>query len=222
MTTPPRKGGSIFGHAIHYTGTMPRERPQPVPDDRQLAEAAGRREAWAEQHLARRLLERVRNTVYYLAAGDRDADDLVQLSLVEILRSASAFRGESALETWADRIVVRTALRQLRQRRRRESPVALEELPLADPFEPQAHLRQRELQRRLAAHLEHLKPERRAVMVLHWVLGHTVEEVAALTDAPPNTVRKRLRVGKRQLRKRLRNDPVFLDWLEGSDATPAP
>lgn len=201
---------------------MPCEHPDPLLDDRLLAAAAGRGEAWAEAHLARRLLERVRNTVYYLAAGDRDADDLVQLSLVEILRSAGSFRGESALETWADRIVVRTALRQLRQRRRRESPISLEDLPLADPVALQAQLHRRELQHRLAVHLLHLPPERRAVIVLHWMLGHTVEEVAALTDAPPNTVRKRLRVGKQQLRKRLRQDPVFLDWVELSDATPAP
>ena len=99
--------------------------PDKRSDDLALARAAGRGEAQACRELAERLLRRVRLTVTYLAAGDRDADDLMQVSLIEILRVAGTYRGESSLERWADRIAVRTALRALKQRRRREQIVQL-------------------------------------------------------------------------------------------------
>jgi RNA polymerase sigma-70 factor (ECF subfamily) len=53
-------------------------------------------------------------------------------------------------------------------------------------------------------------------MVLRALLGHSIEEVAAITRAPINTVRSRLRIAKDALRRRLADDPGALDLLEGA------
>lgn len=183
--------------------------------DHDLAQRAGAGDEAAQREVAGRLLPRVRTTVHYLAAGDRDADDLVQQSLVEVLRVVGTFRGDASLEYWADRVVVRTALRRIKQRRWRETIVRL------DPEEPGAAVagqerscERRDLRRRLAAHLEDLSAERRTAVVLHWVRGYTIPEIADLTDAKLNTVRGRLRDAKRQLKKQLMKDPVLRDWAE--------
>lgn len=183
--------------------------------DRDLARRAGRGDDDARRELAGRLLPRVRTTIHYLAAGDRDADDLVQQALVEVLRVVGTFRGDATLEYWADRVVVRTALRRIKQRRWRETIVRLdsEEPGAADAGQERSYER-RELRLRLAAHLEELTAERRAVVVLHWVRGYTIPEIADLTGAKQNTVRGRLRDAKRQLRKQLLKDPVLRDWAE--------
>jgi len=168
------------------------------------------------RRLAERLLDRVRATVHYLAADDADADDLVQLALVEILRSAKSFRGESKLETWADRITVRTSLRWLKRRRSRHQQIqrAAERDPAATASEPERALALRMLRRRLALKLDRLKPDRRAAVVLRHVHGYSVAEISELTGTPLNTVRDRLRVGKQQLRELVTGDPLLRDWAQ--------
>jgi len=183
--------------------------------DRELARRAGEGDEAARRELAWRLLPRVRTTVHYLAAGDRDADDLVQQALVEVLRVVGSFRGDASLEYWADRVVVRTALRRIKQRRWRETIVRMEpEEPGVVEADQQRSYERRELRRRLAVHLDALSTDRRVVVVLHWVRGYTITEIADLTDAKLNTVRGRLRDAKRQLQKQLLKDPVLRDWAE--------
>ena len=62
------------------------------------------------------------------------------------------------------------------------------------------------LRRRLSGLLSRLSPERRTAVVLHYVQGYSVQEIAELTEAPANTVRDRLQVGKALLRKYLLKD----------------
>lgn len=178
----------------------------------ELTRAAARGEEEAQRQLVERLLPRVRTTLHYLAGGDRDADDLVQNALVTILRSAQGYRGEASLERWADRIAVRTALRALRKRRRREQIVR----PMADMPEvgrgTEGELRRRQLRRQLAWHLGRLNPQQRATIVLHWVRGYTVDEIAGLTEASAHTVRDRLHAGKAKLKKWMQKDPALVGW----------
>ena len=196
-------------------------------DDLLLASAAGRRDGQAQRALVARLLDRVRATVHYLVAGHSDAEDLVQLSLVEILRSVGSFQGRSRLETWADRVTVRTAMRELHRRRRHDRALVRDrdegvaaadraaEVSLSGPQEREALRGQ--LRSRLAGKLQRLSPERRAVVILRFVHGYSIHEISRLTGAPPNTVRDRLQVGKRLLRGFILKDPVLRDWAEMMD-----
>src|ERR1700733_12578007 len=65
----------------------------------------------ARQDLAVRVRPRVQRTARALLRHDADADDATQASILEILRAAASFRGESSLTAWADRIAVRTIMR---------------------------------------------------------------------------------------------------------------
>ncbi|MDD5307682.1 MAG: RNA polymerase sigma factor [Deltaproteobacteria bacterium] len=191
--------------------------PNPHADDLRLAQAAATRDAAAARELLGRVLDRVRATIRYVSGDDRDQDDMVQLALVEILRSAGAYKGIGALSAWVDRIAVRTALKQLARRRRRERVVALEDGTDAPPPESWAadeeHARLA-MRRRLAHHLGALTAERRAVVTLRMVHGYGIDDIAEMTGAPRNTVRDRLAHGRRELERRLTRDPVFRHWVE--------
>jgi len=183
------------------------------PDDRALAEAVAAGDHTARRRFVERLLDRARLTVGYLVGTDRDADDMAQIALVQILRSAHTFRGESTLEYWADRIAVRTAMREIRRRKRREQiePAALQPGTQEPGADVQTDLKL--VRARLAHLLGKLSPERRTAVVLHHVQGYDIAEIAEMTGAPVNTVRDRLRVGRRQLRKRILADPALRGWL---------
>ena len=181
-----------------------------------LAEQAASGDAGAKRTLVERLMPKVRTTIHYLAPQDRDADDLVQSAFIEILRSVHLFRGESRLETWATRIAVRCAVAQLRTRRRRFRLLAPEP-DVGEPADnqtPERSSEQYQLRRHIRALLQNLSVDQRTVIVLKLVHGMSMKEIADVTDTPLNTARERLRVGRKQFRRLMLQDPVLRDWIE--------
>jgi len=182
----------------------------------QVAFAAASGDSVAMRRLADLLLDRVALTVRYLAGADSDADDYVQMAMMEILRSVGSFRGESSLETWAEKITVRTTMRHLKHRRWRSQIVALDPAPddVSLAIGADRRLAQASLADRLTSIVGTLTPERREVVTLRLVLGHSIEEISELTGAKINTVRDRLAVARRQLRSKIARDPVLREAKE--------
>ena len=77
---------------------------------------------------------------------------------------------------------------------------------------PPVASRRRALVRRLLDDLPEVIAE---ALALHFILDHTVEEIAAATAVPANTVWSRLRLGKRALRRRLEGDVHLTEMLRG-------
>jgi len=169
----------------------------PAPDDRIAAAARGDRAA--AQALCKELLPRIRNLVRYLVRGDAMVDDIAQEALIAILRGLPSYRGDGRFESWADRIVARTAFATIRRvRGRAETARELDERRGDDVGAEEYTLR-----REVVAALEELPAEQREALVLHFATGMTVPEIAELTGAPHETVRSRLRLGKAALRTAL-------------------
>jgi RNA polymerase sigma-70 factor (ECF subfamily) len=169
-------------------------------DDSRIAAAIGGDRAAASALLAE-LLPRTRNLVRFLLRADADVDDLTQNALIEVMRSMASFRGESSLTTWADRITVRTVLRQVgRQKREREqySRSEPELLSLHAVFSGADDYTAR---RQLALVLDGLPDAQREALVLHHVVGMSVPELADELGLSFDTVKSRLRLGMERLRK---------------------
>lgn len=174
----------------------------------------------ALRKLAERLLPQVRTTIHYLALGDSDADDLVQLAMIEILQGLGSYRAESRLETWAIKITVRTAMHHLKNRRSRLKKLMLNISLLRVDEEsqegsnPEQLSQQIQLRRQLKKLLNKLPVEQRTVIVLKLVHGYSLSEIANATESPVNTVRERLRVGRQKFRKHLAQDPTLNEWIQ--------
>ena len=159
----------------------------------------------ARERLVARLRQRVRRLVATFLRHSADADDATQLALLEILRAAPGYRGDSSLETWSDRIAVRTAIRVARQRRL--ATVREGGLEPDDLHAPQAPESLGEsLPRSLRAYLDQLPEARRTALVLRHAFGHSIEEIAELTGASVNTVKDRLLHARDQVRRMVRRD----------------
>jgi RNA polymerase sigma-70 factor (ECF subfamily) len=184
--------------------------PAPHPDrierdDPRIAQAAaGDRDA--ARSLVRELMPRVRNLVRYLAKGDSDTDDMAQDALVTVLRDLRSYRGDGPFEAWCDRVVARLTIARLRRGRRQGALLATGERPDLIPIAAAA-AGEHYFERRLVVRaLDALPVEQQQAMVLHHVLGLSVDEVAAEVGAPSETVRSRLRLGKEKMRERLDPD----------------
>ena len=182
--------------------------------DADLAAKAAAGEEAAQRRVVERLLDRVSMTVRCICAGESEADDYVQQSMIEILTSLGSFRGDSSLESWAEKIAVRTTMRHLKRRRWRSQIVTLDSEKEGRSQAPQAErqVARHRMAARISELMETLTPERRQVLTLRLVLGYSIEEISAITGWKINTVRDRLAVARRQLRPRIMRDPVLRDF----------
>lgn len=174
-----------------------------------LAGQAASGDRRAQRKLVEHLHRRVQSIALSIMGNTLDAEDCVQVILMEILKSLASFRGDSLL-AWSDRISVRTAIRLARQRRVRgmrfQSTDDFDELPLAldasDVFEP-------DLPRELREYLARLPEARRVVLVLRHMMDYSIDEIAELTEVSPNTVKDRLLQARQQLRRAIRRDQMM-------------
>jgi RNA polymerase sigma-70 factor (ECF subfamily) len=186
-------------------------------DDLELAERAAGGDRTARTRVAERMYNRVRSTVRYLSADHRDQDDWVQLVIVEILDSLRSFRGDSSLEAWGNRIAIRKTMRLIKTRRGRDRIVALEPELLDSVAEGHGQEARHLIRRRLARALGAISPKYRVVIVLRTVYEYSVDDIAQIVETPRNTVRQRLRRGRKMLAEKLSKDPVFEDWVATRD-----
>lgn len=119
-------------------------------------------------------------------SGDPAAsEDIAQEAFLRAIRSLPGFDGRRPFAVWLHRIVVNTAIDHVRRERRR--PDLSQSAPGADaPGGPDGGSPE------LLAALLALTDEQRAVVFLHFWVGHTVDEVAVVLGVARGTVRSRL------------------------------
>ncbi len=171
----------------------------------------------AQRELIDRLLDQVRRTVSYVLGPIQDAEDLSQVALVEIVEAAGSYRGESSLEYWASKISYRIAFRYVKKHRRREELTVSNWTPpkLQPAVDEEAGIARVRI--RIAVLMQQLSPKKRTTIVLRLVEGYSLKEIAEMTGVSINTIRDRLRLGRKQLRELMLADPLLTDWV-GSGA----
>ncbi|MCP4602739.1 MAG: sigma-70 family RNA polymerase sigma factor [Proteobacteria bacterium] len=190
-----------------------------IEADLALTRASAQGDDVARRKLVDRLLNRVRASAFCLAGGHPDAEDYAQLAFIEILGSAKSFRGESSLLTWAERITVRTTLRHIKQRRWRGQVVTLDSTREGiEHMTGEDSLARDRVSRRVTAILGTLKPKHRIALSLRLSFGYSVAEIAEMTGVPFNTVRERLRTGRKKLHRRFGKDPLLAEWIGYKEA----
>lgn len=221
--TEPSVGASprrTLIEAHHATGARPADgtdaragTPERSLDDLAVARAVleGDRDAF------RVLVDRESSSVVracFRVLGDlHEAEDCAQEAFVSAYRSLATWRGEGPFGAWVTRIAVRLAVRQLGKRRavawvRPTAPDGtLDErvaaLPSSSATQPEnVAIRTERLHatRRAVADLD--EPYRETV-ALRFFGERSLEEIAATTGRPLNTVKTHLRRGLLQLRDRV-------------------
>jgi RNA polymerase sigma-70 factor (ECF subfamily) len=186
--------------------------------DLALARAAAAGDEKARRQLVERLMDRVRNTVYYMAAGHTDTEDLAQLTFIQLFKSIGSFRGQSSLHSWAARITARTVMREIRKTRTYQSrfvDTATIDTDVVSDVRVDDEANDARTSARIAVVLAELKPKYRQTLVLRLVEEYDLKEIAELMDTNVYTVRYRLRVGRKKLARLVRRDPLLAEWLGG-------
>jgi len=168
-------------------------------DDRALVDAV----LAGDRDLFRVLVDREQVTVYRtclrILGRPHDAEDVAQESFVMAYRSLGTYRGEGPLGGWLQRIATRQAYRRLGQRR--ETAELQPESGLGAPnSDPLAITLAGERQRAVRLAVAALPEPYREVVALRFFGEMSLEEIAATTRRPLNTVKTHLRRGLERMR----------------------
>lgn len=196
----------------HSLAPGQRSRPEPELSDRELLAAIRRGEGSSAQLLYDRLQPAIEHTIRrVLRQRTEQNDDLVQITFERIVRAIveDKFAGQSSLTTWASAIAGHVAIDSLRRsvRERRlfsnTTPTEVSPLPQGERAMTERRLEARSEIQRLHRILGRMKPSLAETLVLFDVLGHNLDEVAALMDVTPSAAQSRLFRARKELVRRV-------------------
>lgn len=135
------------------------------------------------------------------------ARDILQESMLSVFRKIDQFRFEAPFWSWVRKIVINTALMNIRSNRKNDGlEILVDNVAQLGPDRPA-------MQRDLAAAFAMLAPTRRAVLWLYAVEGYTHQEIGDLMGRTPSFSKSQLMRARRQLKQ----------WWAAADAvTTAP
>ena len=136
---------------------------------------------------------KMRDTLYRVAASllrsEADREDAVSEAVAKAIVKLPGLRKADAFESWMIRILVNECYNPLRRGKRE---VVVDEVP--DVYFA------KEESRELFNAFHELEEKYRLPMVLHYVEGYKLDEIAGMLRLPEGTIKSRLMRGRRMLR----------------------
>lgn len=142
--------------------------------------------------------------------SDEDRRDLLQATLMQVVRRLGSFRAESSFSTWLFRVTANEALMLMRSRRRHRSRVVegldweeLATLPSVNDNEDvrvDVGVAARERDARVRDALKELPDDYRDVVVAHYHMDLGLQEIADKLSITESAVRSRLHRARTRLR----------------------
>src|SRR5580658_6831730 len=187
-------------------------------DDSTL-EKASRGEPAALTKLATLLRPHIEKQLLRYPVSDEDRRDLVQATLMQVIRRVGSFRGDSSFSTWLFRVTANEALMMMRSQRRHRARLVggmdLEELgnlgaandgALDQGGDAAAATSERDARVRQA--LAELPADYRDVVAMHYQHDLGLHEIAARLATTESAVRSRLHRARSRLREILERGPL--------------
>jgi RNA polymerase sigma-70 factor, ECF subfamily len=162
-----------------------------------VAIAAGDRRALEELYLS--FHRRLARFLSRFTSRYENVEEIINDTFMVVWQSAKDFRNASQVSTWIIGIAYRTALKSFRRQKNHAAAQSLEDYPeqTVDPtFDA-------ELNDWLNHGLNRLPMEQRLTLELAYHMGHSLEEIAAITDCPVGTVKARMFHAREKLRQYL-------------------
>lgn len=149
------------------------------------------------------LVWEARDTMYRVAKtilmNDADCEDAVSQAIVNAFAGLSSLKKEEYAKTWLIRIEIHECCRIYRMRKNEKSYEEYQEAACGYGPSP----KQQEEYEELYLALQELSKEMRVALVLHYLDGYSVREIAKIQRTTEGTVKSRLSRGRQKLKKLL-------------------
>jgi RNA polymerase sigma-70 factor (ECF subfamily) len=169
---------------------------------------------------------------YRLTRNARDAEDLVQDSLLRAYRFWDSFEQDSNCKAWLLRIVTNTFINEYQRKKRSREVLdaataeqdatdgVLMHAEAADRQSPERTLVERSVSDDVQRALESLPEDFRTAVVLCDVQGLSYKEIADIMQTPVGTVMSRLFRGRKLLAAALREFAIAEGYVKSVDTKP--
>lgn len=156
--------------------------------------------------------------------ADEDRRDLLQATLMQIVRRLGSFRGDSSFSTWLFRVTANEALMMMRSQRRHRARLVegldfddLGSLPAANDGVTQERgdnlAAMKERDEAVQSALDDLPKDYRDVVVAHYHQDLGLQEIANRFSLSESAVRSRLHRARTRLRSILEATPIVADEM---------
>ena len=155
------------------------------------------------------LYEKYKVQVYRTALAitrDREAaEDILQDCFLKVYNHADKLDGSLPLSPWLHRVAVNLSYNWVNRKRRWLQPLedVIDQLVAPYRISPEAALETQELQRVVQEAIASLPFAHRVVVVLFYLNGFSLNEIAYILDCPVGTVKSRLHYARQNLRRKL-------------------
>ena len=172
-------------------------------DQRELVERARRGDHDAFAQLVEASISRLEAVARLILRDPELARDAVQDAYIRAWRDLPSLRDPDRIDHWLHRLTVNASLDVVRRRRRR--PIEVDLAPMVSPMvaDESRHVADRDT---LERGFRHLRPEQRAILVLHYYLGLPASALAETLQIPQGTAQSRLYRALSDLRVALEAD----------------
>ncbi|MCF0150025.1 MAG: RNA polymerase sigma factor [Firmicutes bacterium] len=141
--------------------------------------------------LAEKYMDMIFRLAYSNLRSQSDADDVTQNVLLALYRSKKEFESEAHVKNWLAKVTVNECRRIWRMPWAKHENIDDYESSLK--FEDQSH-------RELFEAVMRLDKNKRTAVVLHYIEGYSLKEIAQLTGVPVGTVGTRLSRAREELK----------------------
>jgi len=133
---------------------------------------------------------------------EADAQDVLQEAFIKIFRALPAFRGDGSFEGWMRRIVVNTAIEQIRKKHLLTTLIAEQQEETLESETASAidQLSEQELLRMIQS----LPPGYRSVFNLYVVEGYAHKEIASMLEITEGTSKSQLARARAMLQEKIK------------------
>jgi len=158
-------------------------------DQRELAERARRGDHDAFAELVEGSIARLEAVARLILRDPELARDAVQDAYIRAWRDLPSLRDPERIDHWLHRLTVNASLDVVRRRRRR--PIEIDIAPMSSPAvsDESGHVADRDT---LERGFKRLRPEQRAILVLHYYVGLPASALAETLEIPQGTAQSRL------------------------------
>lgn len=140
------------------------------------------------------------------------AEEVVVDTFARAYRALDRLEPDDSLRPWLYRVAVNLSYNHRPKKGMTLTPLddALDEVTTAEERSPAALAEQAEVRRVVLECVDQLGPKHRVVVVLHYLNGLNLAEIAQVVDCPVGTVKSRLHYALRNLRGHLSAHPGLL------------
>jgi RNA polymerase sigma-70 factor (ECF subfamily) len=194
--------------------------------DRALIHRAAEGDKGSLNELVASLRPHIEKQLLRYPVAEEDRRDLLQATLMQVVRRLGSFRGDSSFSTWLFRVTANEALMMMRSQRRHRARLVdgydfdeLGSLPAAndltkDPERGDVGAANSERDAHIRRALAELPDDYRDVVVAHYHLDLGLQEIADRFELSESAVRSRLHRARTRLRSILEGTPVAIEAQE--------